>query len=103
MPDTTSVWLDKDSDGQVDTGEWIDQRVATSYDVYGNLIESRDAHGTTTSTVMGYGDLRPVASFTGATAGTSAAVVFDDHGSWIDLTALRNGAWSENRNQHACP
>ena len=95
MPDTTSVWLDRDSDGQVDTGEWIDQLVATGYNIYGNLIESRDAHGTITSTIMGYGDLRSVATFTGAAAATTAAVVFDDQGSWTDLTALRTNPWSK--------
>ena len=95
MPDTTSVWLDRDSDGQVDTGEWIDQLVATGYDIYGNLTEAQDAHGTITSMIMGYGDLRSVATFTGAAASKTAAVVFDDQGSWTDLTALRTNPWSK--------
>ena len=87
MPDTTSAWLDKDSDGQVDAGEWIDQQVATGYDAYGNLTEARDAHGTVTSTIMGYGRIRPVAAFTGAAAAQTAAVVFDDYADWADLDA----------------
>ena len=93
MPDTTSVWLDRDSDGQVDTNEWIDQLVATSYDVYGNLTEAKDAHGTVTSTIMGYGKMRPVAVFTGAAAATTAAVVFDDYADWDDLDENASGNW----------
>ena len=95
MPDTTSAWLDKDSDGQVDAGEWIDRQVATGYDAYGNLTEARDAHGTVTSTIMGYGRMRPVAAFTGASAAQTAAVVFDDYAGWTDLDANAPGSWSK--------
>ena len=95
MPDTTSAWLDRDSDGQVDTGEWIDRQVATGYDAYGNLTEAQDAHGTVTTTVMGYGSMRPVAAFTGAAAAQVAAEVFDDQGSWTDLTSPGEDAWSK--------
>ncbi len=93
MPDTTSVWLDKDSDGQVDTDEWIDRQVATGYDAYGNLTEARDAHGTVTSTIMGYRNMRPVAAFTGAAADRAAAVVFDDYAGWNDLDRYAPGNW----------
>ncbi len=95
MPDTTSAWLDRDSDGQVDTGEWIDRQVATGYDAYGNLTGAQDAHGTVTTTVMGYGRMRPVAAFTGASGAQVAAEVFDDQGSWTDLTSPGGGAWSK--------
>lgn len=95
MPDTTSVWLDRNGDGRVDGGEWIDQQVATGYDAYGNLIEAQNAHGTVTSTIMGYDRMRPLAAFTGAPAARIAAVVFDDHGSWTGLTGLRTGNWSK--------
>ena len=95
MPDTTSAWLDRDSDGQVDAGEWIDRQVATGYDAYGNLTEARDAHGTVTSTIMGYGNMRPLAAFTGAAASQTAAVVFDDYAGWADLDANAPGSWSK--------
>ena len=95
MPDTTSAWLDRDSDGQVDAGEWINQQLATGYDAYGNLTEARDAHGTVTSTIMGYGRMRPVAAFTGASAAQTAAVVFDDYADWADLDANAPGSWSK--------
>ena len=95
MPDTTSAWLDRDSDGQVDAGEWIDRQVANGYDAYGNLTEARDAHGTVTSTIMGYGRMRPVAAFTGAAAAQTAAVVFDDYAGWADLDANAPGSWSK--------
>ena len=87
MPDTTSVWLDRDGDGVVDAGEWIDRQVADAYDAYGNLIEAKDAHGTVSSTIMGYGKMRPVAAFTGADASKVAAEVFDDHAGWDALVA----------------
>ena len=93
MPDTTSAWLDRDSDGQVDQGEWIDRQVATGYDAYGNLTGAQDAQGTVTTTIMGYGRMRPVAAFTGAAAPQVAAEVFEGQGSWTDLTAP--GAWSK--------
>ena len=95
MPDTTSAWLDRDSDGQVDAGEWINRQVATGYDAYGNLIAARDAHGTVTSTLMGYGNMRPLAAFTGAAAAQTAAVVFDDYADWADLDANAPGSWSK--------
>ncbi|MCY3772042.1 MAG: hypothetical protein OXG98_08485 [Gemmatimonadetes bacterium] len=95
LPDTTSAWLDGNGDGQVSSGEWIDRRVATAYDAYGNLTEAQDAHGTVTSTIRGYGKMRPVASFTGAAAPEAVAEVFDEHGSWDDLTAPDAGAWSK--------
>ena len=95
MPDTTSAWLDRDSDGQVDEGEWIDRQVATGYDVYGNLTEVQDTHGTVATTVMGYGRMRPVAAFTGTDGSRVTAEVFDGHGSWTDLTSPGGGAWSK--------
>ena len=91
MPDTTSVWLDKNGNGQVNPGEWIDRQVATGYDAYGNLIEAKDAHGTVTTTVMGYRNMRPVAAFTGAAGSRVAAEVYDDHAGWGALTAA--GPW----------
>ncbi|MYH19760.1 MAG: hypothetical protein F4132_11695, partial [Gemmatimonadetes bacterium] len=91
MPDTTSVWLDRNADGQVDAGEWIDRQVAAAYDAYGNLTQAKDAHGTVTSTIMGYGRMRPVAAFTGADASKVAAEVFDDHAGWDALAAAT--AW----------
>ena len=87
MPDTTSAWLDRNADGQVDAGEWIDRQVAAAYDAYGNLIAAKDAHGTVSSTIMGYGKMRPVAAFTGAEASKVAAEVFDDHAGWDALAA----------------
>ncbi|MYG14999.1 MAG: hypothetical protein F4207_01040, partial [Gemmatimonadetes bacterium] len=91
MPDTTSVWLDRNADGQVDTGEWIDRQVAAAYDAYGNLTQAKDAHGTVSSTIMGYGRMRPVAAFTGADASKVTAEVFDDHAGWDALVAA--GPW----------
>ncbi|MCY3770583.1 MAG: hypothetical protein OXG98_00965, partial [Gemmatimonadetes bacterium] len=96
MPDTTAVWLDRNGDGQAGTGEWIDRQVATGYDAYGNLVESRDAHGTVTSTVMGYGKMRPVAAFTGAAASKAVAEVFDEYGNWDALAAA--GPWRRTLN-----
>ncbi|MCY3771229.1 MAG: DUF6443 domain-containing protein [Gemmatimonadetes bacterium] len=87
MPDTTSAWLDKDGDGVVDTNEWIHRQVAAAYDAYGNLTQAKDAHGTVTSTIMGYGRMRPVAAFTGADASKGTAEVFDDHAGWDALVA----------------
>ena len=87
MPDTTSVWLDRNADGVVDTNEWIDRQVAAAYDAYGNLIAAKDAHGTVTSTIMGYGRIRPVTVFTGAEASKVTAEVFDDHAGWDALAA----------------
>ncbi len=87
MPDTTSVWLDRNADGVVDTNEWIDRQVADAYDAYGNLTEAKNAHGTVTSTIMGYGKMRPVAAFTGAEASKVTAEVFDDHAGWDALAA----------------
>ena len=91
MPDTTSVWLDRNADGQVDAGEWIDRQVAAAYDAYGNLTQAKDAHGTVSSTIMGYGRMRPVAAFTGADASKVTAEVFDDHAGWDALVAA--GPW----------
>ena len=91
MPDTTSVWLDGNADGQVDADEWIDRQVATGYDGHGNLTEAQDAHGTVTSTIMGYGKMRSVASFTGAAGSLVTAEVFDDHAGWDALAAA--GPW----------
>ena len=94
MPDTTSVWLDGDADGQMDEDEWLDRQVATGYDAYGNLTESRDAHGTVITMVTGYGKMRPVASFAGAAASQVAADVFDDHADWNELAAP-GGPWTK--------
>ena len=91
MPDTTSVWLDRDGDGLVDANEWIHRQVAAAYDAYGNLLAATDAHGTVTTTIMGYGRMRPVAAFTGADASKVAAEVFDDHAGWDALVAAT--AW----------
>ena len=91
MPDTTSVWLDRNADGRVDATEWIDRQVAAAYDAYGNLIAAKDAHGTVTTTIMGYGKMRPVAAFTGDDAWKVAAEVFDDHAGWDALVAA--GPW----------
>ncbi|MDE2726623.1 MAG: DUF6443 domain-containing protein, partial [Gemmatimonadota bacterium] len=91
MPDTTSAWLDRNADGLVDAGEWIDRQVAAVYDAYGNLLAAKDAHGTVTSTIMGYGRMRPVAAFTGAEASKVTAEVFDDHAGWNALVAA--GPW----------
>ena len=101
MPDTTSVWLDKDSDGQVSPSEWIDRQVATGYDAYGNLIEAQDAHGTVTTTVMGYGRMRPVAAFTGASGSQVTAEVFDDLAGWDALTAAGSWRRTDNRRRSA--
>ena len=87
MPDTTSAWLDRNADGQVSANEWIDRQVAAAYDAYGNLIAAKDAHGTVSSTIMGYGKMRPVAAFTGADASKVTAEVFDDHAGWDALVA----------------
>ena len=87
MPDTTSAWLDRNADGQVSANEWIDRQVAAAYDAYGNLIAAKDAHGTVSSTIMGYGRMRPVAAFTGAPGSQVTAEVFDDHASWDALAA----------------
>ncbi|MYH17773.1 MAG: hypothetical protein F4132_01545 [Gemmatimonadetes bacterium] len=87
MPDTTSAWLDRNADGQVDADEWIDRQVAAAYDAYGNLTQAKDAHGTVTSTIMGYGKVRPVTVFTGADASKVTAEVFDDHAGWDALVA----------------
>ena len=91
MPDTTAVWLDRNADGQVNTGEWIDRQVAAAYDAYGNLTQAKNAHGTVTSTIMGYHRMRPVAAFTGAEASKVTAEVFDDHAGWNALAAA--GPW----------
>ena len=87
MPDTTSVWLDRNGDGLVDADEWIDRQVAAAYDAHGNLTQAKDAHGTVSSTIMGYGKMRPVAAFTGADASKVTAEVFDDHAGWDALAA----------------
>ncbi len=101
MPDTTSVWLDKNGNGQVNPGEWIDRQVAAAYDAYGNLIEAKDAHGTVATTIMGYHNMRPVAAFTGADASKVTAEVFDDHEDWDALTAARPWRRTDSRQRGA--